>query len=112
MDQTAVVNSALNDLKKTKIILEKDEHYVFLILSGVYAAAWESRGKELVAHNKKKVFQYNRDDELIGIYNSVVEAAKANGCSRDVIDDSIHGRVALSRKGYYFRYADKHERDS
>jgi len=74
-------------------------------LDMISTISWENRGRELTAHNKKKIAKYNRQDKLIQKYDSITEAARLCKLNRDVIDDSLSGRTQYTRKGgYYFRY--------
>jgi hypothetical protein len=71
----------------------------------LYTAGYEQARKELTAHNKRKVAQYDRRGVLLNTYDSIKEASKILKVSRDVIDDSVTGRIPLTRRGkYYFRY--------
>ena len=99
---------------------DKDGNYIIdeqkaaearVFLNQIWVAAWEQRTKELSAHHNKKVIQYNRRDQEIARFNTIAEAARANKCSRDVVDDSVTGRIKISRKGYYFRYAEDEKGD-
>jgi hypothetical protein len=105
MDQDKVVNKILRDMKLMGIIPEEMSGDARPYLNAIWVASYEQRTKELLAHHKKAVIQFNRTGQEISSFPSVVEAALANHCSRDVVDDSITGRVPMTRKGYYFRYA-------
>jgi hypothetical protein len=106
MEREVVINRVLRDMKMQEILSEENEPFAIQFLNAVYVAAWEARGKELLAHNKKKVIQYNRENIVIGEFDSILEAAELNECNRDVIDDSISGRANFTRRGHYFRYAE------
>lgn len=93
-------------MKMFDIICEDKIGEARIFLNALTVAVYEQRTKELVAHNKKRVIQYNREDQEIARLSTIEEASRANKCSRDVIDDSVTGRVKISRRGYYFRYAE------
>ena len=112
MDQGRTVNKVLRDMKAFEIIPEDKAGEARIFLNQIWVAAWEQRTKELSAHHNKKVIQYNRRDQEIARFNTIAEAARANKCSRDVVDDSVTGRIKISRKGYYFRYADDEKGDN
>lgn len=105
MDKDKYVNGIVRDMVKFKIICEDKEEEARVFLNNMAVALLEQGKKELLAHNKRKVIQYDRDDQEIGRFDTIKEAARYNGCSRDVVDDSVKGRVKISKKGYYFRYA-------
>ena len=74
-------------------------------LDMISTISWENRGRELTAHNKKRVAKYDRQGKLIQKYDSIKDAARLNKLSRDVIDSSVSGRTQFTRKGgYYFKY--------
>ena len=112
MDQGRTVNKVLRDMKAFEIIPEDKAGEARIFLNQIWVAAWEQRTKELSAHHNKKVIQYNRRDQEIARFNTIAEAARANKCSRDVVDDSVTGRIRISRKGYYFRYAEHEKGDN
>ena len=105
MDKDTCINGIIRDMVKFKIIYEGKEDEARVFLNNLAVAVSEQRTRELLAHNKRKVIQYNREDQIIGRFDTIKEAARYNGCSRDVVDDSVKGRVKISKKGYYFRYA-------
>lgn len=107
MDSSKYVNGVVRDMLRFKIINEDKEDEARGFLNAMAVALLEQRTHELLAHNKRKVIQYDREGQVIGRFDTIKEAAKYNRCSRDVVDDSVKGRVAISKKGYYFRYADK-----
>ena len=111
---------AIKRIRREMIEREKEEEihhrksFYEFYLQMAYTIAWENRGKELTAHNKRKIIQYNRSGDIVGRHNSINEAAKTLKLNRDVIDGSLSGRTKFTRKGgYYFKYADdgKNEND-
>ena len=52
---------------------------------------------------KKKVYQY-KGNELLAIYESVQQAARANKDSTNVIKDTATGKRQKTRKGYTYTY--------
>jgi hypothetical protein len=107
MEKDRVVNKVIRDMKAFEILQEGKEGEARILVNAVWVAAHEHTIKELLAHNKKAVIQFNQEGQEMASYPSIIEAALANHCSRDVVDDSITGRVPFTRKGkYYFRYAD------
>ena len=109
MDKDKYVNGIVRDMVKFKIICEDKEEEARVFLNNMAVALLEQGKKELLAHNKRKVIQYDRDDQEIGRFDTIKEAARYNGCSRDVVDDSVSGRVKISKKTGYFRYADNED---
>ncbi len=107
MEREICINRVLRDMRLLGIIPEDNIGDARIYANAIWVASYEERTRELLAHNKKKVVQYNRGDQEIATFSSIAEAARANKCSRDVVDDSITGRVEISRKGYYFRYAEE-----
>jgi hypothetical protein len=106
MKQETVINSVLRDMKLQKLITEDDSESVEAFLNQIWMIAWQERTRMLTAHRKRKIYQFNREGDKVGEFESIRDAAKANGISRDMIDDSVSGRTAYTRKhGYYFRYA-------
>ena len=110
MEREVVVSKVLRDMKMLEIISEEKSGESRIFLNAIYVAAQEQKTKELLAHNKRKVLQYDRAGQLIGTFDSIIEAAAENECNRDVIDDSISQRANFTRKGHYFRYADENTR--
>ena len=112
MDKDTTVNRVLRDMNMQGLITTDVYGNVRsgearILLNALYVAAWEQRGKELLAHNNRKVLQYNREGVKVGEFNSIKEAAKATNLNRDVIDRSISGRNKYTREQrYYFRYAE------
>lgn len=53
---------------------------------------------------KKKVYQYNQNNELLAIYESVQQAARANNDSTNVIKDTATGKRQKTRKGFTYTY--------
>ena len=110
MEKEVLIKRVLRDMKLFGIIYEEDFDDAEFFMNAIYVAAQEHKTKELLAHNKRKVLQYNRENRLIGTFESITEAAAENKCNRDVIDDSISGRAHFTRRGHYFRYADEEPR--
>ena len=106
MDREVCINKVLRDMKMFDIIHEDKEGEARIFLNALSVAVYEQRTKELLAHNKKRVIQYNKKDQEIARFSTIAEASRANKCSRDVIDDSVTGRIKVSRKGYYWKYAE------
>jgi hypothetical protein len=55
MDMDAAVNSVLRDMKMRKLITETNSDNVKMYLETLWACGWEERGRELTAHNKRKI---------------------------------------------------------
>jgi predicted NUDIX family phosphoesterase len=105
MLQKIAINRTVRDLKMFGLINEEGTEDVKFHLNLLWIVAWEQRGRELTAHNKRKIIQYNKENKEIERYNSIDEAAKILKYNRDVIDDSISERTKFTKKGYYFKYA-------
>ena len=113
MTKDDVVNSIYRDLKLAGFIAEGKDEHVKWHLSLCWTAGYDERARELTAHHRKRVIQYNRRGGEVATFGSIEEAAKANKMNRDVIDDSISGRTKFTRKrGYYFRYAEHENRSN
>ena len=98
------IRSEMIEREKEEKIHHRKSFYEFY-LQMAYTIAWENRGRELTAHHKRKIIQYNRSGDIIGKFNSIKEAARKLKLNRDVIDNSLSGRTEFTRKeGYYFRY--------
>lgn len=59
-----------------------------------------------VAHNYKRVAQYDTDGYLVAVHDSVLEAARSVGCSPCSISNIVAGRSALAG-GYRWRRVQK-----
>jgi hypothetical protein len=106
MEKDIAVNKALMSMQMKGLIFEDAVGEIRQFLGQVYMVGWEQRNRELSAHHNKKVIQYDKNGNEVARFNKISEAAMANKCSRDVIDDSVTRRIKISRKGYYFRYVE------
>lgn len=103
MEQHHVVNKAFLTLKMAGLVNPIYADEIKTILNQVWVAGWENRGKQLTAHNKKQVAQYNSDNNLISTYDSVKQASKVTKYKTGVIYESIwYNR--MTRAKHYWRY--------
>lgn len=106
MESDVAVNKVLRDLKATGLIDPNYSGEVRPFLEQLWVAGWEKRGKDLVAHNKKKVAQYNNEGRLLNTFESVMSAVKITGHGKDAIYNSIwHEKT--TRKGYRWAYVNE-----
>lgn len=103
MEREQVVRKVILNLKMAGLIDPLYSSDVKPFLEQIWVAGWEYRGKQLTAHNKKQVAQYNSEGNFIASYESVQNASKITGHKTDAIYKSIwKGR--LTKKGHYWRY--------
>lgn len=108
MNQDRTVKKALFCMKQEGILpddpvkVARIEEY----LNWIFVIGAEERGKELTAHNKKKLIMENRNHEKIRDFDSVIEAARKLKIGVTGIYSAIE-RGSRTKKGYYFRYADE-----
>ncbi len=96
------------DLTVGKLKLNIEKYHITLrqALEYAWTAGYDQRGKELTAHNKKKIVKYSDKGTVLNTYDSIKEAMKDNKCSWDMIYDSVTGKIKRTRKNKnYFRYA-------
>ncbi len=98
MERERTVNKLLLNIKKFHVPLQT-------ALNQAYMAGYDARGKELTAHNKKRIIQFNSKMIRIAEYDSVIEAAKQNKVGVQGLYSAIY-RKSRTKKGYYWRYAD------
>jgi hypothetical protein len=106
MDQDKVVNKIMYWILVDGIIQPEHQNKVRGYLDQVYAAGYDCRTHELSAKRFRKVIQYDKKGNSVAQFDSIKSAALANKVSRCTVDDSVTGKVPLTRKGFYFRYAD------
>lgn len=99
MDQERAVKKLRFNVEQGHISLED-------ALSQAYAAGFD--GKVKVNGCEKAVVQMDKDHNDMMEFSSITLAAKKLKVSRWTIIDSCR-LDRLTRKGYYFRYADKEE---
>ena len=75
-------------------------------LNLLYTVAWESRKKDYNQSQEKMVIREDRQHRKLGEFYSMSDARKAMGMSKSGMINAIKNRL-LTRKGYYFRYADE-----
>ena len=112
MEKEVAVNKVTRDLITAGLVSEDWAGNVKFHLGLLWTAGYDYRTKELLAHNSRKVIQYNGFGAEIARFKSVVEASRANKCHRSVIDEVLRGERKLTEKGYYFRYADEQHQNN
>lgn len=103
MLQNKVISSVIRDLKAARFILPEDSGYVKEFLNQVWVEGWEEGRKNLLAHNKKRIGQYNLQWKLLHSYASATEAAKNTGHKVTGIYSAIK-RGSRTKQGWYWKY--------
>jgi len=102
MDQERAVNKALFWLKGQEEITMEDIKANLILMYGI---GFDEGRRHLSARRTRKIVQFNSRGEVVGRFDSIKEAARILNFNRDVIDESLRGRCAYTRKGgYYFEY--------
>jgi len=111
MEPEVVVNKIIRDMVGSGLIAEEAAGEVRIEVQRAWTAGYDYRGKELQAHNKSKIIQFNMQGIKIGEYNSVVEAAKQPGYhpiyGRNTIFNVLNGKYKHTKQGHVYKYAEK-----
>lgn len=103
MEQNTAVKKMMLSIKLEEHLPEEYYPYVRERFFQMYAAGWDHSRQELLAHNKKRVGQFNSKGMLLNDFNSVVEAARKTGFKVTGIYSALQ-RQTKSRQGWYWKY--------
>ncbi len=103
MEQHIAVKKMMLSIKVEEIIPKNLHPLVRDYLTQMYVVGWEQGRKELAAHNKKQVGQFNQNGDLINVFDSVAEAAKKTRCKATGIYSAIL-KKSVSRQGWTWKY--------
>lgn len=104
MTQHEIISKILRDMKACGLIDPDYAGEARVYLNAVYVASWEQCRKDLLAHNKKKVAQYNLEGELLNTFDSIDEAERLTGHKRDVIYESIRFERPTRKGQHVWQY--------
>ena len=74
-----------------------------IYLSQMYVAGYDFARKELCAHNKKRIGQFNNKGHLLNVFNSLREASRKTGFKEPGLYSAVL-RGNRTRQGYTWKY--------
>lgn len=98
MDQERTVNKLLFNILHEHIDIKT-------ALEQAYGAGYDAREKDYNQSQEKPVIQEDREHKMINRFDSMSDARKRVGMSKTGMIGAIKHKL-LTRKGYYFRYAE------
>lgn len=105
MTRETAINKLIASMYTEGIISIENDERIRIYLGWMWDAGGDSRATDLVAHNKKKVIQYDMQGKVLGRYESVVEASKELGIVSSTIYESIwYDRP--TKRGHIWKYAE------
>jgi hypothetical protein len=109
MDMEVAVNRVLRDMKMSGLISEDANGEVKVFLSALWVAGHENGIHKMAVRKNKPVVLYNIEGKVLGEYESIVEAAKANGCDHLTIERALKsGKETRTRHIWKFAERDAH----
>ncbi|MDX9913927.1 MAG: hypothetical protein RBS77_05090 [Candidatus Moranbacteria bacterium] len=107
MDRDRAINKVLRDLKMGGWVHEDDAGHVRYFLNALFVAGMEEQRHLQGMNNncQKRVVVLNRHKEKIDECSSVLEASQKYKLFETSVTRLLTNKK-LSRKGYYFKYAD------
>ena len=75
-------------------------------LNMAYGAGYDARKKDYNQSQEKRVVMENKEHKIIRHFDSMKDARTTLGMSKTGMINAIKNNL-LTRKGYYFRYAEK-----
>lgn len=101
MKQEVLINKLIFNLKENQISITE-------ALNMAYAAGYDKRKKDYNQSQKKRVIQEDICHRKVREHESMRDASVAVGMSKAGMMNAIKHNL-FTRKGYYFRYAEKDE---
>jgi hypothetical protein len=109
MDQIRTVNKIITTIKLRKMIISDDDlFFLKSCFNQAYAAGWTESIHLHQVHNKSQVSKYSLNGDLLGVYDSIVEAAKASGYheiyGRNTIHANLNGTTKHTKQDHIWKY--------
>ena len=99
MDKDTVINKIELQIREFGMTIPE-------ALNLAYGAGYDARKKDYNQSQEKKVIMENREHKKLRDFDSMSEARRVTGMSKSGMINAIKNKL-LTRKGYYFRYADE-----
>ena len=99
MDKDTVINKIELQIREFGMTIPE-------ALNLAYGAGYDARKKDYNQSQEKKVIMENREHKKLREFDSMSDAYKIVGMSKSGMISAIKNKL-LTRKGYYFRYADE-----
>jgi len=105
MEQHRAISKMMLSIKMEEFLPTEYFPYVQAHLQRMFVVGWEQARKELCAHHKKRIGQFNKEGTLLNEFGSLREAAKKTGFKETGLYSAVL-RGSCTRQGYYWKYID------
>jgi len=108
MERDRAVESAMIDFNSNfPLVDESLRKHIRHLFGLLWSVGYEHRSMRMGGHNVKPVEQRTKDDRLLKVWPSVMEAATTMKCSYDYLQRCIRAGKPTHNGKFYWKYVNK-----